>query len=152
MSLRGVFPDACLLGSLWFWSPINRGPQTFWDSFGHFLPPKFSFLLPLSSIFFPSYNSHYCFPIIVPFAFPTVPIFCLTTTLVAAYLVGDPAIPPSFGLGGLSFFQQCSFWVMVSLYFLILAFYFHRLFSCHWRLFWVCGFVGHNMDVAACRM
>ncbi|RVW14427.1 hypothetical protein CK203_090775 [Vitis vinifera] len=94
MSLRGVFPDGCLLGSLWFWSPINRGPQTFWDSFGHFLPPKFSFLLPLSSIFFPSYNSHYCFPIIVSFAFPTVPIYCLTTTLVAAYLVGDPVIPP----------------------------------------------------------
>lgn len=51
------FLMACLLRSLGFWFPINRGPQAFWNSFGCFLLLKFSFFLPLSSLHFAPYNS-----------------------------------------------------------------------------------------------
>ena len=47
--LRGVLHNGCFLGFLRFWSLINRGPQTFRDTFWTFHPSK---VFPLSGIIF----------------------------------------------------------------------------------------------------
>lgn len=63
------FLMACILRSLGFWFLINRGRQTFWNSFGNFLLLKFSFLLPLSSLHSAPYNSSHHPPVAPPFTF-----------------------------------------------------------------------------------
>ena len=121
LSLWGALPDDCLLEFLGFWFPINMGPQTFWDSFGRFLFPRFSFLSPLSPL---HSTSSYCFPVASSFIFTVTFTFCLTISPVVVHLPGGLAIFPSFGLGNLIFCQRGFFWVLVRLCFLILNFYF----------------------------
>ncbi|RVX16523.1 hypothetical protein CK203_006236 [Vitis vinifera] len=80
--------------------------ETFWDSFGRFLSPRLSLLSPLSLCILQSQVAAIALP---HSSFSSTALaFCTTATPVAIHLFYDSATFPSFGLGGLSFYQQCS--------------------------------------------